>query len=79
MLDGLIRRQVGLSVMLNQGMWAWIALVGTEKLQLRTEPVTETGSELSSAPRIEFLASHPEALGVFTDLLLGRLAAQEAI
>jgi len=65
--------------MLNQGMWAWIVLVSAEKAPLRMESLSEPGPEFSPAPRIESLVSCPTLLGVFTDLLLGQLTAQEAI
>jgi len=58
-------------------MWAWVKLVGSELSKpgqgLRTE-----SKPLPQETIQPFLVSRPALLGVWTDLLLGRLTAQEA-
>ena len=72
-----MRPQIGLSVMRSQGMWAWVELVGSELSKPSQGPCNET-KPLSSETKQPFLVSRPALLGVWTDLLLGRLTTQEA-
>jgi hypothetical protein len=69
--------RIGLSVMLNQGMWAWVELVGSE-LSKPGQGLCNESKPLSSETKQPFLVSCPALLGVWTDLLLCRLTAQEA-
>ena len=76
-LDGAIGRHLGWNVILSQGMWAWIELVGNEMSGPRQIPRIESKTLPTEAT--QSLANHPALLGVWTDLLLGHLAAQETI
>jgi len=69
--------KIGLSVMRSQGMWAWVELVGSELSKPGQGMCTESQS-LPPETIQPFFVSRPALLGVWTDLLLGRLSAQEA-
>jgi hypothetical protein len=72
-----MRSKIGLSVMRSQGMWAWVELVGSE-LSKPGQGMCNESNPLSSETKQPFCVSRPALLGVWTDLLLGRLSAQEA-
>ena len=78
-LTGIPCGHVGLSVMLNQGMWAWISLADSDDSELPIEPAGKSLFKSSSAPQIQSLASRPELLEVLSELLMGHLVAKEAI
>jgi hypothetical protein len=66
----------GLTVMLSQGMWAWIQLVGNEVSVPRQ--VVDGALKPLSIQNIQS-ASRPALLAIWTDLLLGRLATKEQV
>jgi hypothetical protein len=74
---GTSNRRIGLSVLLSQGMWAWVQLVANE-VSMPSEAV-HTGCKALSTQDIQSSVSRPLLLGILTDILLGRLAVQEGI
>jgi len=63
--------------MQSQGMCAFVELVGSELSKPGRGVCTESQS-LPPETIQPFCVSRPALLGVWTDLLLGRLSAQEA-
>jgi len=74
---GTAKGRIGLSVLLSQGMWAWVHLVANE---ISTPKQAEhTACKALPIQNDQSSASGALLLGVWTDLLLGRLAVQEEI
>ncbi len=74
---GTSNRRIGLSVLLSQGMWAWVQLLANE-VSMPSEAV-HTECKAFSTQHIQSSVSRPLLLGILTDMLLGRLAVQEGI
>jgi hypothetical protein len=75
-IAGTAGRRIDLSVMVRQGMWAWMELVDGEVPPLPRKGENHFFPSPMATPRP--VANWPELESVWTDLLLGNLAAQEA-
>jgi hypothetical protein len=74
-IDGVAGERIDRSVMLDQGMWAWIELVASETMRSKHDRrISPLPSPMTAA---QPSANRSELVSVWTDLLLGRLAGQE--